>query len=72
MRGREEPLPCGRKACAERNGNMDKMIEKLETSVENGAEVIVVGGGIAGVAAAVAAARSGADVLLLEDRKSVV
>lgn len=66
MRGREEPLPCGRKACAERNGNMDKLIEKLETSVENGAEVIVVGGGIAGVAAAVAAARSGADVLLLE------
>ena len=45
---------------------MDKLIEKLETSVENGAEVIVVGGGIAGVAAAVAAARSGADVLLLE------
>ena len=45
---------------------MDKMIEKLETSIENGAEVIVVGGGIAGVAAAVAAARSGADVLLLE------
>ena len=41
MRGREEPLPCGRKACAERNGNMDKLIEKLETSVENGAEVIV-------------------------------
>lgn len=66
MRGREKPLPCGRKACAERNGNMDKLIEKLETSVENGAEVIVVGGGIAGVAAAVAAARSGADVLLLE------
>ena len=27
---------------------MDKLIEKLETSVENGAEVIVVGGGIAG------------------------
>ena len=45
---------------------MDKMIAKLETSIENGAEVIVVGGGIAGVAAAVAAARSGADVLLLE------
>src|SRR5699024_9830814 len=66
MRGREKPLPCGRKACTERNGNMDKLIEKLETSVENGAEVIVVGGGIAGVAAAVAAARSGADVLLLE------
>ena len=66
MSGREEPLPCAHKACAERNGNMDKMIEKLETSIENGAEVIVVGGGIAGVAAAVAAARSGADVLLLE------
>lgn len=55
MSGREEPLPCAHKACAERNGNMDKMIEKLETSIENGAEVIVVGGGIAGVAAAVAA-----------------
>lgn len=66
MSGREEPLPCAHKACAERNGNMDKMIEKLETPIENGAEVIVVGGGIAGVAAAVAAARSGADVLLLE------
>ena len=45
---------------------MAKMIERLETGVENGAEVIVVGGGIAGVAASVEAARCGADVLLLE------
>ena len=30
MRGREEPLPCGRKACAERNGNMDKMMAMVD------------------------------------------
>jgi NADPH-dependent 2,4-dienoyl-CoA reductase/sulfur reductase-like enzyme len=37
-----------------------------ETPVRHEAEVLVVGGGTAGVAAAVAAARGGADVLLVE------
>lgn len=45
---------------------MQTITEMLNVPVERGADVIVAGGGIAGVAAAVAAARCGADVLLLE------
>ncbi len=49
---------------------MDMIHETLETRVADSADVLVVGGGIAGVAAAVAARRRGADVLLIE--KSVL
>lgn len=45
---------------------MGTIHERLETPVRDGTGVLVVGGGIAGVAAAVAARRAGADVLLLE------
>lgn len=46
---------------------MDKMIEKLETSIENGAEVIVVGGAALPVSRQRWRLRAaGADVLLLE------
>ncbi|NLN94226.1 MAG: FAD-dependent oxidoreductase, partial [Candidatus Hydrogenedens sp.] len=40
--------------------------EKLSTPVVDSADVLVVGGGIAGVAAAVAARRQGTDVMILE------
>ena len=40
--------------------------EQLETPVREAHSVIVAGGGIAGIAAALAAAREGADVLLIE------
>ncbi len=49
---------------------MNVIHESLETRVADQADVLVVGGGIAGVAAAVAARRHGADVLLIE--KSVL
>ncbi len=42
------------------------MIEKLNLPVLADADVVIVGGGPAGIGAALAAARSGADVLLLE------
>lgn len=45
---------------------MQTITETLQVNVAKGADVIVVGGGIAGVAAALAAARGGAEVLLLE------
>ena len=45
---------------------METINERLSTPVVDSADVIVVGGGIAGVAAAVAAARQGADVMILE------
>ena len=40
--------------------------EQLETPMHETHSVIVAGGGIAGIAAALAAAREGADVLLIE------
>lgn len=45
---------------------MDFIHESLATPVSHKCDVLVAGGGIAGVAAALAAARSGADVLLIE------
>ncbi len=45
---------------------MTYLTEMLETPIRAHHEVVVVGGGIAGVAAALAAAREGAEVLLLE------
>ncbi len=45
---------------------MEHIDERLSTPVVDSADVIVVGGGIAGVAASVAAARQGADVMILE------
>ena len=47
----------------EKNGTI---CENLVTPVSDHAEVVVAGGGIAGIAAALAAARNGADVLLIE------
>ncbi len=40
--------------------------EKISTEVKNNCDVLVAGGGFAGISAALAAARNGADVLLLE------
>ena len=40
--------------------------EQLSTEVKNSCDVLVAGGGFAGISAALAAARNGADVLLLE------
>ena len=45
---------------------MKTIQEKLETAVQDSADVLVIGGGIAGVAAALAARRQGSDVLLIE------
>lgn len=45
---------------------MEYISENLYTKVSDKCSVAVVGGGIAGIAAALAAARSGADVMLLE------
>ena len=45
---------------------MERIFETLTTPVSHKCDVLVAGGGIAGVAAALAAARSGADVLLAE------
>ncbi len=45
---------------------MSLVEEKLSTPVVDSADVLVVGGGVAGVAAAVAARRQGADVMILE------
>lgn len=45
---------------------MDGILEKLVTPVKYNCDVLVAGGGVAGIAAALAAARQGAKVLLLE------
>ena len=45
---------------------MDGILEKLVTPVKYDCDVLVAGGGVAGIAAALAAARQGAKVLLLE------
>ena len=45
---------------------MKTLVERLETPVREETDVLVVGGGIAGVAAALAARRAGVRVLLLE------
>ena len=44
----------------------------VKKQVELSADVVVCGGGLAGVCAAVSAARHGAKVILVQDRKSVV
>ena len=45
--------------------------EQLSTPVRDGAAVVVAGGGVAGIAAALSAARRGADVLLIENQFSL-
>ena len=45
---------------------MESIREEFDTKVVTGCEVLVAGGGVAGIAAALAAARGGADVLLVE------
>ena len=45
---------------------MKKITEKIETPIRYSADVVVAGGGIAGIAAALAARREGAEVILLE------
>jgi vacuolar-type H+-ATPase subunit E/Vma4 len=43
-----------------------KIISKVETEIIEGADIIVAGGGTAGVVAAIAAARAGTNVMLIE------
>lgn len=45
---------------------METIREELNTQVRAACQVLVAGGGVAGIAAALAAARGGADVLLVE------
>ena len=45
---------------------MNTVVERLETPVNYECDVLVAGGGVAGVSAALAAARAGAEVILLE------
>lgn len=45
---------------------MKKLTEKLETPIRYECDVLVAGGGVAGISAAMAAARSGVQVMLLE------
>ena len=45
---------------------MNTIVEKLVTEINDKCTVLVCGGGFAGIASALAAARQGADVLLLE------
>ncbi len=45
---------------------MSTVVERLETKVNYSCDVLVAGGGVGGIAAALAAARAGADVILLE------
>ena len=50
---------------------MDSVTESLQTTIKDNYEVIVIGGGIAGVASAVASARCGAKTLLIEKTVSL-
>lgn len=45
---------------------MNKLVERIETPIRTATEVLIIGGGIAGVSAAIAARRAGANVLLIE------
>ena len=45
---------------------MDKLVESFETPVELQGDVIVVGGGVAGIASSIASARNGAKTILIE------
>ena len=45
---------------------MKNIVENIETKVRYECDVLVAGGGVAGIAAAMAAAREGAKVILLE------
>ncbi|MBR2371053.1 MAG: FAD-dependent oxidoreductase [Clostridia bacterium] len=49
----------------------NSIVESLSTPIKDKASVIVAGGGVAGIAAAIAAARNGADVLLIENQFSL-
>ncbi len=45
---------------------MNTVVERIETKINYECDVLVVGGGVGGIAAALSAARMGADVLLIE------
>ena len=45
---------------------MERIVETLSTPITHECDVLVAGGGVAGIAAALAAARQGANVILLE------